>query len=88
MIVGKIKFGNFFNTGRTLATFSIVGKRPVYNQILNISARWLEISFLNKFNITGMLLGTTDLFESSKDIIFCISDWLSAIRKRVLISLF
>ena len=52
----------------------------------NISDNWLEISFLSNFDIViGMLLGQTDLLESSgpsEDIIFCISDLLVELRKK------
>ena len=67
-------------TGTTLATFSIVGKPPVENDILNISANWLQIAFLCNVNVfIEMPVGLTDLFESSEDIIFCISDLLVGI---------
>ena len=49
-------------TGTTLATLSIVGKMPVENEILNISANWVEISFLSSFNIlVGMLFDPYNL---------------------------
>ena len=57
------------------------------NDILNTSANWLQISFLSNFNIfIEMLLGPSDLFESSEDIMFCISDLLVGVR--VLMSVF
>ena len=63
--------------------FSIVGKPHVENEMLNISANWLEISFFSNFNIfVGMLLGPADLFESIEDIIFCISDLFVGLRKK------
>ena len=74
---------SFLHRGTTLATFSIVGKIPVENKMLNISANWLEILFLSNFNIfIGMLLGPTDLFESSEGILFCVSDLLVGLRKK------
>ena len=49
----------------------------------NISANWLEISFFSNYNFfIGMLLGPTDLFESSEDIMFCISDLFVGLRKK------
>ena len=53
------------------------------NEILNISANCLEISFFSNFNIfASMLLGRTDLFESSEGIMFCISDLLVGLGKK------
>ena len=55
----------------TLVTFSMVRKTPVENKVLNISADLLEILFLSNFNIfINMFLAQTDLFKSSKDIMF------------------
>ena len=71
-----------------MATFGIVGKTPVENEMLNISADLVEISFSSDFNIfVGMLLGSTDLFESSEDMC-CISDLFLGLRKGVLSSVF
>ena len=76
------------HTGANLVTFSIVGKTPVENEMLNISANWLEILFSN-FNIfLAVLLGPTGLSGSSEDIMFYISDLLVGLRKGVLISAF
>ena len=56
-----------------MATFSIVGKAPVENEMLNN---------LNNFNIlVGILLDLTDLVESCQDM-FCISDLLVGVRKK------
>ena len=64
---------SFLYTGTTLATFSIVGKAPVENEMLNN---------LNNFNIlVGILLDLTDLVESCQDM-FCISDLLVGVRKK------
>ena len=51
--------------------------------MLNISADWLEISFFRNFIIfVGMLLSPIDLFQSSEDIMFCITDsFLGLIKK-------
>ena len=55
----------------TLVTFSMVRKTPVENKVLNISADLLELLFLSNFNIfINMFLAQTDLFKSSKDIMF------------------
>ena len=78
----KISFGVFLYTGTTLPTFSIVGKISVENEMLKISANWLEISLLSDFNIfIGMLLGPTDLSELRKDT-FCFSDVLVGLKKK------
>ena len=75
---------SFLYTGTTLATL-IVGKTPVKKEMLNISPNLLEMSFFSNFNIfIGMLLNPTDLFESSEDIMFCISDLLVGLRKKEL----
>ena len=61
----------------------IVVKMLVDNEMLNISANWVETSFLGSFNIlVGMLFGPTDLFEFREDIIFCISYLLVRLRKK------
>ena len=55
----------------------------VENEVLNISANCVEISFLNSFIILlGMLFGPTDLFEFREDIVFCISYLLVGLRKK------
>ena len=60
-----------------------MGKTPVENEILHISANWVEISFLSSFSIlVGMLFGPTDLFEFREDITFCISQLLDGLEKR------
>ena len=70
------------HTGANLVTFSIVGKTPVENEMLNISANWLEILFSN-FNIfLAVLLGPTGLSGSSEDIMFYISDLLVGLREK------
>ena len=45
-----------------MGTLSIVGKIPAENEILNISAYCVEISFLSSFNniLVGMLFGPID----------------------------
>ena len=59
------------------------GKTPVENEILNVSANWVEISFLSSSNILiGMLFGPTDSFEFREDITFCISYLLVGLRKK------
>ena len=66
-----------------MATFTIVGKTLVENQMLNISTNWLDIPFLSNFNIfIGMLSGPNDLFELSGNVMFCISDSLVGLRKK------
>ena len=73
----------------TLVTFSMVRKTPVENKVLNISADLLEILFLSNFNIfINMFLAQTDLFKSSKDIMFWISDLLIGLRKKEFLCLF
>ena len=70
-------------TRDNLSYFKYSGEKPVKNEILNISANWVEISFLSSFNILlGMLFGQTDLFEFRKDITFCISYLLVLLRKK------
>ena len=55
----------------------------VENEVLNISANCVEISFLNSFIILlGMLFGPTDLFEFREDIVFCILYLLVGLRKK------
>ena len=55
----------------------------VENDILNISANWVEVSFLSSFNIlVGMLFGPTDLFEFREAIIFCISHLLAELGEK------
>ena len=57
----------------------------VENEVLNISANCVEISFLNSFIIlVGMLFGPIDLFEFREDIVFCISYLLVGLRKKEL----
>ena len=59
------------------------------NVMLNISANWVELSFVSSFNILiGILLGPTDLFEFRENIIFCISSLLVGLKKAVLIFIF
>ena len=59
----------FLRTRTNLATLSTVGKMPVENEITNISANWVEITFLSSFNIfVAMLFATTDLFEFREDL--------------------
>ena len=71
------------------ATFKIAGKTSVEDEMLNISVNWLEISFSsNVYIFIGIQLGATDLFESSEDIMFCISELLVGLRKKELRVLF
>ena len=59
------------------------------NVILKISASWQEISFLSNFNIlVGMLLGPTDLVESSEDMIRAASCLSVGLKKIILSSIF
>ena len=59
------------------------------NVILKISASWQEISFLSNFNIlVGMLLGPTDLVESSEDMIRAASCLSVGLQKKFLSSIF
>ena len=54
------------------------------NVILKISASWQEISFLSNFNIlVGMLLGPTDLVESSEDMIRAASCLSVGLKKKI-----
>ena len=79
----KSNLESFLYTGTTLVTFSIVEKTPVKNEMLNISANWLEIWLFSNFNIfVVMILGPTHLFESSKDIMFWISDLFVGFRTK------
>ena len=60
-----------------------MGKTPVENEILHISANLVEISILSSFNIlVGMLFGPTDLFEFRVEITFCIFHLLVGLRKK------
>ena len=55
----------------------------IWNPFLNISANWIEMSFLSGFIIlVAMLFGPTDLCEFRKRIIFCISYLLVRPRKK------
>ena len=66
----------------TFTTLHIVGKTPAENEMLNISANWVEIS-TSSFNIrVGMLLVPTDSFEFREDTIFYISDLFVGLRKK------
>ena len=61
----------------------LMWKTPVENEMLNISANLLEISFFSNFNIfVGMMLDPANLFKSSEDIMFCISNLLVGLRKK------
>ena len=52
------------------------------NNILKLSTSWQKISFLSNFSIlVGMLLGPTNLLESSKDIMRAISSLSSGLTK-------
>ena len=58
----------------TFAVFRIERKTPEEKEIINLSDRWLQMSFLSNFNIlVAILLGPTDLLESSEDMTFSIS---------------
>ena len=49
----------------------------------NLKSFLYLLKFFSNFNIfVGMLLGPNDLFESSEDIMFCISDLLVGLRKK------
>ena len=57
-------------TGITLAIFSMDGNTPDEKDRLNMSARWVEISFFNSFKIlVRRLFGLVDLSLFSEDII-------------------
>ena len=57
-------------TGITLAIFSTDEKTPDEKDKLNISARWVEISFFHSFRILfGRLFGPVDLSLFSEDVI-------------------
>ena len=57
-------------TGITLAIFSMDGNTPDEKDRLNMSARWVEMSFFNSFKIlVGRLFGPVDLSLFSEDII-------------------
>ena len=59
-----------------LTASSIVGKLPAENEMLNISANWVEISFLSSFNIfVGMLFGLTYL-NSEKTLYYVVHIYL------------
>ena len=75
--------------GITLAVFSNEGKMPEGKEILNISDRWLEMSFLSNFNIlVGILVSPTDLLESNEDMTFFISILSVALVKKEILDLF
>ena len=75
--------------GITLAVFGIEGKTPEEKEILNISDRWLEMSFSSNFNIlVGILLGRTDLLKSNKDMTFSISVLSVGLTKKEILDLF
>ena len=70
----KSSLESFLWTGTTLASLRANGKTPDVNDILKISTSLQEISFLSNFNIlVGILLGPTDLVESSEDMMRAIS---------------
>ena len=57
----------------TFVVFSIERKTPEEKEIIDLSDRWLQMSFLSNFNIlVAILLGPTDLLESSEDMTFSI----------------
>ena len=59
---------SFLWTGTTLVILRADGEAPDVNDILKTSASWQEISFLSNFNVLlGVMLGPTDLVESSED---------------------
>ena len=65
------------------------GKTLEVNNILKISTTQQEISFLSNFSILlGMLLGRTDLVESSEDMMRAISSLSVRLKKRILSSIF
>ena len=85
----KSSLESFLYTGITLPVLSIEGKTPEENEIWNSSDSWLEMSFLSNFNILiGILLGSTDLLESNKDMIFFISILSVELMKKKVLDLF
>ena len=56
--------------------FSIEGKIPEDENILNMRDSWLETTFLSNFNIMiGIVLGTNALLEFDEDMTCAISAW-------------
>ena len=63
-------YDSFLCTGITLANFSTDGRTPNEKDRLNISARWIEISFFNSFRIlAGRPFGPLDFSLFTEDII-------------------
>ena len=78
----KSSLESFLWTGTTLAILRAGGKTPEVNDILKISTSWKEISFLSNYSIlVGMLLGPTDLVESSEDMMRAISSLSVGLKK-------
>ena len=52
-------------------------------EILNVSDRWVNMSFLSNLSISvGILLGSTGLLELNEDMIFSISVLSVGLKKR------
>ena len=79
----KSSLESFLSAGTTLAILRADGKTPEVNDILiKISTSWQEISYLCNFSIlVGMLLGLTDLVESSEDMMRAISSLPVGLKK-------
>ena len=85
----KSSLESFLWTATTLAILRADRKTPEVNDILKISTSWQEISFLSNFSIlAGMLLGPTNLVESSEGIMRAISSLLVALKKKEFWALF
>ena len=65
------------------------GKTSEVNDVFKISTSWQGTSFLSKFNVlVGMVLGSTDLVESSEEIMRAILSLSVGIKKIILNSIF
>ena len=79
----KSSLESFLWTGTTLAILRADRKTPEVNYLLKISTNWHEISFLSNFtSLVGMLLGRTDLVESSEDIMRAILSLSVGLKKK------
>ena len=73
----------FLWIGATLAILRTDGKKSKVNDILKISVSLQKRSFLSNFSIlVVILLGPTQLVESSKDIMRTISSLTAELRKK------
>ena len=83
---GRPRDGQIGSSGDVLVTLEgdVLGTSwgPIFAG-WDISANRLEMLYFSNINIfVGILLGPADLFESSEDILFCISDLFEGHRKK------